>query len=66
MENETSKVLTLIKFSEFLYTVSKSEEYLPETLGGFAYFMKREGVPKSLPFSKWKELLDNYTKREVK
>jgi hypothetical protein len=55
----------MIKFNEFLSSVSKSRKFLPETIGGFVAWMKREGVPKSLPFNRWKELLEKYSKRIV-
>ena len=56
---------TLIKFNEFLNSMVKAKNYLPETLGGFATWMKREGLPKSLSFKRWKELLDEYSTRKV-
>ncbi len=55
----------MIKFNEFLFSISKSREFLPETIGGFVAWMKREGVPKSLPYNRWKELLVEYSKRKV-
>lgn len=56
---------TMIKFNEFLSSVSKSREFLPETIGGFVSWMKREGMPKALPFTRWKELFVEYSKRIV-
>jgi hypothetical protein len=55
----------MIRFNEFLSSISKSRAFLPETIGGFVSWMKREGVPKSLPFNRWKELLITYSKRIV-
>ena len=55
----------MIKFNEFLFTISKSKEFLPETIGGFVAWMKRNGVPKSLPFNRWKELLVEYSIRKT-
>jgi hypothetical protein len=55
----------MIKFNEFLSSISKSREFLPETIGGFIFWMKREGVPKSLPFNRWKELLVEYSIRKT-
>jgi hypothetical protein len=56
---------TLIKFQEFLFTIQKNKKYPIETIGGFINWMKRQGFPKSYPFSKWKELLDKYVIRKV-
>ena len=54
-----------IKFNEFLNSISKSREFLPETIGGFVSWMRREGIPKSLSFDRWKELLVEYSQRKV-
>jgi hypothetical protein len=65
MRKEPESVPVMIKFNEFISSVSKSKsrEFLPETIGGFVFWMKREGVPKSLPYERWKELLVEYSKR---
>ena len=63
MENE---ILSLIKFDELLSIIVKSRKFLPETVGGFTFWMKRSGVPKSLTFEKWNELFSEYRIREVK
>lgn len=65
VSSESLEMPVLIKFNEFIYTVSKSREFKPETIGGFVYWMKREGIPKSLPFDRWKDKLEKYSKRIV-
>ena len=65
VQKEPESVPVMIKFNEFLSSISKSREFLPETIGGFVFWMKREGVPKSLPFNRWKELLVEYSIRKT-
>ncbi len=62
---ELQELPTKIKFNEFLSGIQKAREFLPETVGGFIAWMKREGVPKSLPYNRWRELLVEYTKRKT-
>jgi len=55
----------MIKFNEFLSSISKSRAFLPETIGGFVSWMKRSGIPKSLPYSRWLDLIKEYATRKV-
>jgi hypothetical protein len=65
MEKNLEEMPTMIKINEFLSSVSKSKNFLPETIGGFINWMKQSGIPKALPFTRWKELFEEYSKRIV-
>jgi hypothetical protein len=52
-----------IKIEEFLSSVSR--KYPIESLGGFVSWIKKDGMPRKLPFNKWKELLDTFRQRKV-
>jgi len=56
-------VPSLVKIEEFLKSISKS--YAIESLGGFAYWIKREGAPPKWPFQMWKNKLDEYLGRKI-
>lgn len=60
---EVQEIPTLIKPDEFLQLMSK--EYPVESMGGFIYWMKKQGMPPKWPLKMWKAKLDEYFNRKL-
>lgn len=62
-EEEKVDVPSLVRIEEFLKSISK--EYPVESLGGFVYWIKKQGAPVRWPFSMWKQRLEEYLGRII-
>lgn len=54
---------SLVRMEEFLQSISK--DYPVESLGGFIFWVKRNGVPKRWPVHLWKQKLEEYLGRKI-
>jgi len=57
------EVPSLVTLNEFLGTIGK--EYPIESIGGFIYWVKKQGAPKKWPINMWKEKLNEFLTRKV-
>ena len=62
--SEQESLPTLISFNEFLFSMRNSH-YI-ETLGGFAYWVKRtKGIPRKASEKYWKDCLKEFLERKL-
>lgn len=54
---------TLVNFNEFLGSLYRTQRF--ESVGGFVYWMKKQGIPKKLSVERWKEYFDEFVNRKV-
>jgi hypothetical protein len=61
---EVPDLPTLIPFNEFLFSMRNS--HYVETLGGFAYWIKRnKGIPSKASAKYWRECLKEFLERKL-
>jgi hypothetical protein len=56
---------SLITLSEFLLTLSKQRTNYFESLGGFAYWIRKEGCPNKWPFDTWMDAFKKFLSRKT-
>ena len=56
---------TLVSLNEFIKTVSKSHMYPVNSLGGYVFWVKKNGCPKKWSYEKWEEKLEEFLKRNI-
>jgi hypothetical protein len=58
--NHEQSVPSLITLNEFCVTIGLKKTYPSESLGGFAYYCKKHGVPIKWPYNMWFDLFQKY------
>lgn len=53
----------LVRAGEFLQIISK--QYPVESMGGFIYWLKKQGMPPKWPLNMWKAKLEEYLNRKL-
>lgn len=62
----TQGLPTLISFNEFLFSIRKMNSYYIETLGGFAYWLKRtKGIARKASEQYWKSCFAEFLERKL-
>ncbi len=54
---------SMLTFSEFAGSIRK--RHVIETLGGFSYWMQRQGMPPKWPKDMWEAKLEEYLTRKL-
>jgi len=57
---------TLVTLKEFVSSISKQHTNYYESLGGFAYWIKKEGCPKKWPYDFWLQKFNEFLERKTK
>ena len=63
LSEDEKPVPPMIKIEEFLALIKG--KYHVESIGGFASWMKKTGMPRKLSFIRWGEKFNEYLKRRV-
>lgn len=66
IEGPTEGLPTLISFNEFLFSIRKMNSHYIETLGGFAYWLKRtKGIARKASEQYWKSCFAEFLERKL-
>lgn len=60
---EVKETPVLIRPEEFLQLISR--EYPVESMGGFIFWLKRQGMPPKWPLKMWRAKLEQYLNRKL-
>jgi len=55
--------VSLIKLEEFLRSIQR--KYPIESLGGFSYWIRKQGAPSKWPLTMWERKLQEYLGRKI-
>jgi hypothetical protein len=64
-KKKSDPIPTLVTLGEFILSVSKQHTNCHESLGGFVYWIKKEGCPKRWPVQMWKDKFDQFLSRKT-
>jgi hypothetical protein len=58
--NSESGMPSLMTLNEFCVNIGTKKIYPSESLGGFAYYIKKKGAPTRWPYSMWEKEFKEY------